>query len=734
MSSIFRMSSSSSNTNIRSFVHFTGKCLHYLYHYFRSSWPVSLVYGEHLREPSTQTETKLLQIIHLIKYGDSQDDDSIEKLLASLPTDEALLTVTDPQDGYNVLQHAIIERDKYTITALLKKGCLGHSMKCNTPLHLAAFLGNKSVLQLILDGTKQCDSLSGMCYPDPHHPVTQNKLFGLFNQIVYKCQEESLLAVEFAIKGDNVDCANVLLDEMKSLHPNNRCSPSSLLHFACQRGSTKSIKLLLSRYPEEVNSPTDEGDTPLLETVPWGKQCVRILLDSGADVNIVSNDGETALHRLYRCDIDGLFTILDTTTYLLTTGIEQLINSTNFKEETPLHVLVTHVSYIGGNFADPDRRTQPRSHLQPDYQHQVIESLNLLLRYNADPHVVNCYGLQPLNKLLHIALKTCNRADATFCVQNSIDSCYVYRNDFAYLKQALEVLLRYGANPRSECRLGHTPTILLLQCLLHTDIDDICEQSEDILDSVELLLKYGGNPDFVGENEVTCSTLLAKIACRYFSDHNEHSKQIFANFLNNLLVVLLKYGLNVNYASQKKRQHLMGGTGNALIEFVRLMVHSSATREFEAIHMWLKTLLQWGGNPDMEPYPSEPIICHSQSSIFLKKQGTQAVTHYIHGVKEFESLFADGHAQELLLLFYKTMDHKVLYECLNTARFMTRFHPLGATGKHFLSMLTSLTENPRSLKQMSRVVIYKSLDRQLARGVNKLPLPDPLKDYLLEVE
>ncbi len=53
-------------------------------------------------------------------------------------------------------------------------------------------------------------------------------------------------------------------------------------------------------------------------------RCVSILLESGADVHLRSEFiQETALHRLYRQNIDCLFTIYDSTKYLLTTGIEQ---------------------------------------------------------------------------------------------------------------------------------------------------------------------------------------------------------------------------------------------------------------------------------------------------------------------------------------------------------------------------------------------------------------------------
>ena len=74
-------------------------------------------------------------------------------------------------------------------------------------------------------------------------------------------------------------------------------------------------------------------------------------------------------------------------------------------------------------------------------------------------------------------------------------------------------------------------------------------------------------------------------------------------------------------------------------EFVRLSSHATSAMEFEAMSKWIRTLLQWGADPDLEPYPSEPIICHCQSSIFLKKLGTQPLCHLIHEVCMPECLY-----------------------------------------------------------------------------------------------
>ena len=51
-------------------------------------------------------------------------------------------------------------------------------------------------------------------------------------------------------------------------------------------------------------------------------------------------------------------------------GIEQEVNAYTDLGETPLHMLVSHVSYTGGNYVDPDRQIA-RAELQDSYQTQV---------------------------------------------------------------------------------------------------------------------------------------------------------------------------------------------------------------------------------------------------------------------------------------------------------------------------------------------------------------------------
>ncbi|XP_061167495.1 uncharacterized protein LOC133176390 [Saccostrea echinata] len=720
-------------------IEFTSSCFFYLNQYFRTFWPIKILFDHPLHPPSTETELKVLRAIYLLRHQD--DLEAVMRIVESLPKDEDILGVFDQHTKYNLIQLAVITNNKPLVNKLVQYYSGHLNLKCNNPVHLASHLGHYGILETLLERGGRSGQIAGMCYPGPHSPLEAYKILGLLDYSSYKCQVNVDLPVFYAISSDSVNCVKLLLSQMQSERV-PLPSPSRLLHFACCKGTLNCLRYFVERFPDEVNSLNSKKETPLLQAVVWGRECAKSLIDNGADVNCVSKTGETALHRLYCNDIDGLFTIFDTTKYLLTTGIEQLVNEVDNSMETPLHYLVTHVSFIGGNLLHPSQSQNhvTRLQLQPDYQDQVVQSLDLLLKFNADPLRENRFGLQPLNKLMHVALKSCGTMGKMLCdcVQFSIDSKYLYKNDFSHLNSALEVLLRHGSDPNSLCSEGHSSYQIFLQCLLENNLVELCNQAEGVVSSLCTLLKYGAKVNFQTNNGFTCSTILAKFAARHFtipvSEDSKMLREEFSNLVCEVLRAHFMHGLNPNVLTNAKHPYLKGGMGNAIIEFVHLSKLAKCPSDFVVIRRWLTVILQWGGDPDVEPYQSEPIICHSQSSIFLRHQGTQPVSHYIHEMKDEDALYRDGYAEELLMLFYHSMSHKELCECLNSARSMTRFHPMGAVGKKLLQILSSMSESPRSLMEISRVVIYKSIDRQLAVKVPHLPIPNSMKKYLLEIQ
>ncbi|XP_052807320.1 uncharacterized protein LOC128236484 [Mya arenaria] len=724
--------------------------LHYYFDYSKGIWPLSWLGRLRVLPITDEGMSNVVDIIHRMYPHGGEPAFPTEQLCAEISKLNFrgnILSIKDDMYGLNLLQHSIIVNNINLVELVASKTSSFFEIGCNAPIHMAAALGHRDIIQcLVKKRPFDLYKKAGICYPDLHEPVSNYRKMGFMFKDVYRCEEEKMLPIEWAIVGDYLECVKWIFERMEIMG-GRRFSLSKCLHFSAQRGAALCLEFFIKQSPKDVDHVSKSGDVPLLEAVVWGRKCARVLIENGADVNKVARNGDTALHRLYRNDIDGIFAIYDTTKYLLTTGIEQLVNTINHRGETALHLLVTHVSYIGGNYYHPEKRSLPRWQIQPDYQEQVIQTLKLLLSFNADPHIYDALHLQPLNKLLHVTRKASSRNDTFECVQGCINSKYIYRNDFGTLAKAISVLIENGAGVNTQCSVGHTPLILLVQTLINTDVVYLVQASDDIIEAVVLLLKNEARCNFISEDQKTCCSLLAELAkkillngseWRHFVQPDSNLGKLYqhqyAELVNKMLITFLEHGLNPNYTTTKKSPHLCGGSGNGLIEFVRITILARNSDDFEMVFMWLRTLLQWGADPDIEPYPSDPIICHSQSSIFLKKQGTQAVSQYIHESRELHTIFENGYAEKLLLLFYNSMDHKVLYESLMTACFMARVHPPGATGQKFIAILNEMAEQPRTLQQMARVAIYKAVGRRLQPSVPQLPLPNVMKKYLLDIE
>ncbi|KAK3691441.1 hypothetical protein RRG08_036243 [Elysia crispata] len=763
----------------------TSELVSYIYSvfwYLRRAWPLTVVYGAPLTEPVTSTQRIVVKLLALLKTSQARTESINEEmlnLLQCLPKGENWLSVVDSDTGFDILQTAIIHRqEKITRHLITILGCDVDIYRCSPPVHLAAYIGDAILLELLLHLGAKSNKRCGMCYPEPHVPIRLE--YGLLGYLgfqqrpVYLCDSHRLTPVQCALQKDNLDCVKVLLKHYESMNPSNSgsnlrrplgVSALSLLIFACQEGAPCCIQYLVSCYPDCINSYMN-GDTPLLAAVPWGEQCVHILLENGADAHLRSEGiQETALHRLYRQNIDGLFTIYDTTKYLLTTGLEQEINAYTHLGETPLHMLVSHVSYTGGNYVDPQRRI-PRAQLQEDYQKQVVAAVRLLLEFNADPNLLNSPGLTCLSRLLHIGLKAVNPEDPCPCVSSAQPNMYIhdYLHDYSILAEVIHILLEFGSKPNFTCTAGHTPLILMLQLLLYDSLANVCSQHQAVLRCFTVLLESGAQPNFTDSTGKASAYTLVSAICRrclesqYPDDSNDSNAEDtsipsqeklrgqFASVVNNILATMLKHGLHPNLVSTKVAQHLWGGHGNGLIEFVRLAGMASTNQEFEYIGLWLQTMLQWGADPDLEPYPSEPIICHCQSSIFLKKLGTQPICHYVHEIKDKERLLYEPAVQRILLLFYSSMSHVELHASLAAARsslhLQPSYHKAGQSHTSLaaicdgsvdvLTLINAMGDNPRSLKELARVTIYVALQRKLAVRTQHLPLPLVVKKYLLE--
>ena len=80
---------------------------------------------------------------------------------------------------------------------------------------------------------------------------------------------------------------------------------------ACLKGNAHVVRVLVDQGGADVNRCGSRNLTPLAWASGWGHEdVVRVLLEAGADVGIVSADGDTAMDLAEREGYDGVVELL----------------------------------------------------------------------------------------------------------------------------------------------------------------------------------------------------------------------------------------------------------------------------------------------------------------------------------------------------------------------------------------------------------------------------------------
>lgn len=650
------------------------------------------------------------------------------RLLAECKEFEMLAYVTNAK-GYNVLQVAVITADESFVRILVDEGWNLNNGNCSLPLHLACKIGNRPLVELLLKHGASAMQKSGMCYPGYHIPIQHvPSRFHFLETDIYACDASHELPVMYAIQYDRVDVLKSLMESKAMTYYVWPCN-LQLLHYACKFGAYNSICYLMDLCPNELNVADEYGMTPFLYSVQWGKRFISLLADGGANALAINSSGQSALHLLFASIKDPL-ELYECTRYLLACGLEQEINFVDRHGNTALHVLV--------DLVNRKLEKEGQNGAQNKYDEQTLQTLRILLQNNCDPDLLNDSGVTALHKLI-LTFDFVISNDPSGITLETLPVRENYKIDLDVLYRALEILLQTSAAPHKTTGAGRTPLVILLTCVVDVDPGKGARYHEGLLKCLKLLCAHGAHPSYTPSTHATVVTILAQHGHQCLTQRDDIIREQMSHFLEQLLVLLLQYGLDSNHSSRKtgRQRDSESRTGNILVELVRLAQFVREPCDLVHIHRWVLTCLQWGANPDVEPYPSDHIICHSQSNIFLKPKGSQPFNQYMYHVQDLiQPLKGGGEARRVLMLFYNSMGHSALYQCLNAATYMSRFDPEcdRMPSSVFIQVIKKLAFRPRSLKQIARVAIYRALDRQLSIGVPHLPLPNQLKSYLLDVE
>ena len=618
---------------------------------------------------------------------------------------------------------AVISNKETLLTLLLELGLDPSTAKCSPPLHLACFLGHLPLVQTLMLHGANPNQEAGMCYPKSHAPVRHvPSRFHFLETDIFLCDGIGKPPLLYAIQNDHIEIVKMLISKETEwpLH-------QYPLHYACQFGSFHSVKYLTKLKTSELNATDLHAMTTLHYGVNWGKDFVQYLVEAGVNVHRKTKTNKTALHLLF-ANTQIPADIFETTKYLLGMGLEQDISLVDENQNSALHELITHVNYKVGNYTKTNIN-------QGDYDSEIINTLDLMAKHNCEMNQVNNSGLTPLHKLL-ITFEFVASNEQIGETLEMLPAHEKYKVDFTVLYKALQILLHHGADPNLTTCAGRSAFHIILHTALNIDPQKLIENKQCYFECISLLCSNGAQPSCTLAVHKTTAAILTELGRHSLALSDEYIRKSRSEFVKDLLSLLARNGLNCNHKTSLgvKISENVSGCGNVLVDMVRLAQFIHQPSDLKYIYTWVLTLMQLGANPDIEPYQSDPIICHSQSSIFLKSKNTQAVNQYMYEIQDLRQLLEGGHAQRLLLLFYNSMQHEALFQSMNSAKFMSRFDPNRIPSSHFVKMLNSLVCHPRSLQQIARVAIYVAIDRQLLLRVPQLPIPKRLQHYLINIE
>jgi hypothetical protein len=276
------------------------------------------------------------------------------------------------------------------------------------------------------------------------------------------------------------------------------------------------------------------------------------------------------------------------------------------------------------------------------------------------------------------------------------------------------------------------------------------------LNCIRILLQHGANPNCSLHSNLTPLHVLIFTVSENFtvSVNCDNQKRANFDFIKNILLLLLSHGLDCSATSLQNLQSIM-----EMVQNVR-----SVSTDIQCIYELTLTILQYGGNPNvilnskqislmwmavnealsavnsnnnqrrLFAPPSDNIDNWRNS--FRNNAKNYILFYYVIQItrKEFILLHPEREYMKIIYLFYYTMQHEELYACLKKLHnFFIVQVPSRAT-EHLVNLINQLYRRPRSLKEMCRVTIYESLNHKLANNINRLNLPPPIKDYVLNFD
>ncbi|KAK6620571.1 hypothetical protein RUM43_010863 [Polyplax serrata] len=670
---------------------------------FFQSGSALLSAGNH-KGVSEETRKKIETVFDILRANPRVSVQRLEGLLSQIPKNENILIVHN-EEGYNLLQKCVGINNLEMVRWILSRNPDLNRGACSFPLHIACLKGYEECVEELLRHGARIDVEARMCWPGPHSQNCEERgkylvpeeciPEGHFNRSSDKLQS----AIYYAMDGDEAQILQLLMG-LKEEHSSSFSQKRPMLHVACERAAWKCTKFLIAERSEEINMCYDEY-YPVHHAVLHDTKFLNLLIANHASTTVVTATGQmTLLHILFLIGRKSAEETLQTCRLLLDNGLRELINAPDSLGNTPLHGLIVR-------YALEEARYGYHHDNQPWNKWDMMHLVRYLLQNGARPSIN-----QPGNSALAYVLR--------------------HVKDWEFRYDLLDMLLQDGGNPNIAGRDGSVPLMVCLVPLINKDPLYHFTHSMKVcyLNCVRILCKHGANPNCSSRSNLTPLHVLVFTASENIPLSREEEKALNFEFIRNLLILLLQYGLDPNVGVSQRTPHIL----QSIVEMVK---NTRTPSDINDVYDLILTLIQYGANPNVNiANGGPPIFCHSQMNLFTKKSCKHVLGYYVHLISRKEQILVDPllRFSRILNLFYMSMDHLELYGCLKLL-FAQQSGIVPSKGSQILcNIIKDMYSKPRTLKQICRVSIYNALHRKPGVFVNKLPLPNVLKEYLINFE
>lgn len=351
---------------------------------------------------------------------------------------------------------------------------------------------------------------------------------------------------------------------------------------------------------------------------------------------------------------------------------------------------------------------------------------------------------------------------------NSALAC-VFRHirDWEICYELLSMMIREGGDPNIVGRDGSVPIMVILVPLINKDQLHQYTHSMKVcfVNCIRILLQHGANPNCSYRCKLTPLHVLMFTVSENFTLNSDAQKRQNFEFIKDILLLLLQHGLDCNQAYRHVLHTVMD-----MVQNVR------TSRDMLRVYELAKTLIQYGADPDellnqRDTSSATAYVVAEIANYGDRLRGIAAIgganedggvnggsgsggaaaptmrgsfrTHsrhilfyYIVLITKREFLLSETPLTypKIIYLFYYSMDHAPLYNCLKSLHDFYMAQVPNRLTDQLINCVTQLYRKPRTLKQICRHRIYRSLNYRVAPNMGKLNLPPPLRDYLLKFE